>query len=112
MTMNSLNQYIDLFVSNRPAFDAHSPEALNRLRQPALESLLGKSLPEKGDEGYEKTSLNDMFAPDFGVNVNRVNVTADIAASFHCDVPNMSTLLGVCVNDTFHPAAGLEQRLP
>lgn len=112
MTMNSLNQYIDLFVSNRPAFDAHSPEALNRLRQPALESLLGKSLPEKGDEGYEKTSLNDMFAPDFGVNVNRVNLTADIAASFHCDVPNMSTLLGVCVNDTFHPAAGLEQRLP
>lgn len=110
--MNSLNQYIDLYLRNSAAFQTHSPEVLDRLRASALESLRDKSLPQKGDEGYEKTSLNDMFAPDFGVNVNRVDMTADIAASFRCDVPNMSTLLGVCVNDTFHPAAGLEQRLP
>ena len=109
---NSLDQYTDLYLRNADAFAAGSPDALNRLRPDALDELRLRTLPEKGDEGYEKTSLNDMFAPDFGLNVNRVNLTADIAASFRCDVPNMSTLLAVTVNDTFHPTAGLETRLP
>lgn len=112
MKMKSIDQYIDLFTRNREAFDKDSPEAMNRLRMAAYGSLRGKFLPEKGDEGYEKTSLDEMFSPDFGINVNRVDMTADIAASFRCDVPNMSTLLGVCVNDSFHPVSGLEQRLP
>lgn len=109
--MGSLNQYIELYLQHSNEFTQDSPEAMNRLRSSALEVLQSSRLPERGEEGYEKTSLEKMFAPDFGVNVNRVDLSADIAASFRCDVPNMSTLLGVCVNDTFHPSKGL-QRLP
>lgn len=110
--MNSLDQYIDLYLRNSEAFAAGSPECMNALREAALDALRDRMLPERGDEGYEKTSLNDMFAPDYGVNVNRLGLTADIAASFRCDVPNMSTLLGVVVGDTFHPSENLESRLP
>lgn len=110
--MNSLDQYTDLYLRNREAFAAGAPEAMNRLRADALDSLRDRTLPRKGDEGYEETSLDEMFAPDYGVNVNRVGLSADIAATFRCDVPNMSTLLGVCVNDTFRPTAGIETRLP
>ncbi len=56
MKMKSIDQYIDLFTRNREAFDKDSPEAMNRLRMAAYGSLRGKSLPEKGDEGYEKRS--------------------------------------------------------
>lgn len=107
----SIDQYIDLYLRHTGEFAQGAPEAMNRLRSHALEAIGHKSLPAKGTEGYEKTSLEEMFAPDFGVNVNRVAMSADIAASFRCDVPNMSTMLGVCVNDTFYPTKGL-QRLP
>ena len=62
--MNALTQYIDLFRQNRAAIDAHSATVLNAARTAAL-ALLEKvgRLPDRGDEGFEKTSVNDMFAP-------------------------------------------------
>ena len=110
---NPLTQYIELFEHNREAIDSHSTEALNRLRPRALSALhrLGR-LPVRGDEGHSVLSVAEMFAPDFGVNVNRVPFPIDIAASFRCDVPNLSTLLGIVVNDSFHPTTMLTTKLP
>ena len=96
---NALYQYIELYNANRPVVEARSSEPLNRLRTAALEALeTAGRLPAKGDEGFEKTSINDMFAPDFGVNISGINIPADIASSFRCGVPNLSTLMGVVVN--------------
>ena len=113
MQNNSLTQYIELFDQNREAIESHSPAAMNRLRPDALSALhrLGR-LPVKGDEGHSVISLDAMFAPDFGVNVNRVPFAVDVAASFRCDVPNLSTLLGVVVNDAFRPTSTLTANLP
>lgn len=110
--MNSLNQYIELYRLNREAIDSGSAPVLNSLRDEAFEQLGHGRLPRKGDEGYERTSVDDMMAADYGVNVLRVAIPADVAASFRCDVPNMSTLLGVVVNDEFHALRGMESRLP
>lgn len=96
---NSLTQYTDLYRNHPAEICAHAPEALNALRQSALDILSQSRLPEKGDEGYEHTSLNDMFAPDYGVNINRVKMQADLSAALRCDVPNISTLLAVNIND-------------
>ena len=110
--MSSLKQYIDLYHDNREAIDAHSAPVLNALRPMALEALAGKSLPARGVEGYEKTSIEDMMAPEFGININRVNIPVDVAASFHCDVPNMSTLMSFVVNDSYIPSVSLHKKLP
>ncbi len=110
--MGSLSQYINLYRDNSAAIASHSAPALNVMREPALEAIEGKELPDAGTEGYEKTSIDEMMAPDFGANINRVNIPVDIAASFHCGVPSLSTLLGVVVNDSFHPVKSLESRLP
>ena len=111
--MNALTQYIDLFRQNRAAIDAHSAPVLNAARTAAL-ALLEKAgrLPDRGDEGFEKTSVNDMFAPDFGVNIERRDLPADVAASFRCGVPNLSTLLGLVVNDRFAATPALLKNLP
>lgn len=110
---NALYQYIELYNANRPVVEARSSEPLNRLRTAALEALeTAGRLPAKGDEGFEKTSINDMFAPDFGVNISGVNIPADIASSFRCGVPNLSTLMGVVVNDRFTPTSTLLKNLP
>ncbi len=95
--MSSVSQYVNLFVENREAIESHSSGVLNTMRDLALKSLEGKRLPERGDEGFAKTSIEKMFEPDFGVNINRINIPVDVARSFRCDVPNVSTLLGVVV---------------
>lgn len=110
--MSSLTQYTDLYQAQRQALASHSAPLLDSRREAAFEALRGKTLPRRGDEGYEKTSIEDMYAPDFGVNVNRVNIPTDVARSFRCDVPNVSTLLGVVINDTFVPTSTLQKNLP
>ncbi|HRF69399.1 MAG TPA: Fe-S cluster assembly protein SufD [Muribaculum sp.] len=110
--MNSLEQYIDIYRENSEAIDAHSAPVMNAARPRALASLEGRRLPVLGDEGYEKTSVDDMMAADYGLNFNRVGIPVNVAASFRCGVPNMSTLLGVVVNDEFHPSKNLDEKLP
>ena len=98
--MNALKQYIDLFEDNRAAIDAGSPAVLNTHRDAALNALRQAQLPRKGSEDYEATSLEDVLAPDYGVNVRRIAFSGDTTESFRCDVPNMSTCLYTCFNDT------------
>lgn len=110
--MNSLEQYIDIYRENSEAIDAHSAPVMNAARPRALASLDGRHLPVLGDEGYEKTSVDAMLAADYGLNFNRVGIPVNVAASFRCGVPNMSTLLGVVVNDEFHESKNLHEKLP
>ncbi|MGM9835854.1 MAG: Fe-S cluster assembly protein SufD, partial [Muribaculaceae bacterium] len=100
--MNSLQQYIDLYNHHRDAIERNAPDALNALRPQALSVLQNVELPRRGDENYEVTDINRLFAPDYGVNINRVNLSADPAEAFRCDVPNMSTWMFFFYNDIFH----------
>ena len=110
--MNSLTQYIDLYRQNADAIDSHSARIMNEMRLAAASALEGKRLPEKGDEGFKVTSIEKMFEPDYGVNILRMNIPTELGRSFKCDIPNVSTLLGVVVNDSFMPTSTLRQNLP
>lgn len=110
--MNSITQYLDIYSANASVIDKGSAPALNALRSEAARALEGKRLPVKGEEGYERTDVNAMFAPDYGLNIMRLAIPTDVAASWRCDIPNMSTLLGVVVNDSFAPSARLYELLP
>lgn len=110
--MNSLSQYLELYRLNAPAIDANSVAPLNRYRGEAFEMLSKMRLPHKGEEDYEITSVDEIFADDLGVNLQRVPIGADVMQSFKCEVPNMSTLLVVVVNDQVHLSSTLAaQRL-
>lgn len=110
--MDSLKQYIDLYQANAALIDSHSAPVMNALRQDALKLLSVSRFPTKKDEGFQTTSINDMFAPDYGVNINRVNIPVDVADSFRCDIPNVSTLLALVVNDRFVATRQLLNNLP
>lgn len=99
--MGALTQYIELFRNHRELLDGNSARVLNDMRPEALRVLENMTLPRKGSENYETTSLEDILAPDYGVNIARVNIDVNPAASFHCGVPNMSTSLFMLVNDIY-----------
>ena len=101
-TMSAIKQYTDIFTTYSDAINAHSAPVLNAVRPDALNALENARMPRKGDEDYEATDLHEMFAPDYGVNINRVNLTADPAEAFRCDVPNMSTSPYYFFNDVYH----------
>ena len=109
--MNALQQYIDLYDENRELIEQQSPALLNKLRQEARSSLDGARLPRKGSEDYEATDLEEVFAHDYGVNVNRLPFDADPGETFHCDVPNMSTCLFYSSNDAFHSSPTAERNI-
>ncbi len=110
---NSLLQYLELFDTSRAVIDANAPQALNDRREEAAAALrrVGR-LPGRGDEGFEKTSLNDMFAPDYGINISRIDFKTAAPAEFGCDVPNVGAYAAMIVNDEFIPVGNLASRLP
>ena len=113
VTMSALYQYINLYDEHKTVIDSMSAPLLNSCRNEARKQLaVNASLPRKGSEGYEKTSLDDMFSPDYGVNINRVNIPVDVSLSFKCDVPNLSTIMAFVVNDAFVPSPTLRNKMP
>ena len=97
----SLRQYIDLVREHRGLIDSHSASVLNEMRSDALASLTAHGLPAMGEENYPITDLPALLAPDYGLNLARVNIDVNPVDSFRCDVPAVSTSLFFLINDTF-----------
>ena len=97
--MDALKQYLDLYNEHGSTINAHSVPALNALRPAAFEALQHARLPRKGSEDYEATDIEALFAPDYGLNITRLDYDIDPAESFRCDVPNLSTCLFHTFND-------------
>lgn len=100
--MNALKQYIELYNEYCSTINAHSLAELNALRPAALDVLQHAQLPRKGSEDYEATDMESLFAPDYGLNITRLNYDIDPTESFRCDVPNLSTCLFHTYNDVPH----------
>ena len=110
--MSSEQQYIDLYEQARGMLFAHSADALNAVRDKAFEDFRRMGFPTKKVERYRYTDIQKLFEPDYGVNLNRLNIPANLQEAFHCGVPNLSTSLYFIVNDAFHAQALPKSRLP
>ena len=100
--MNSEQQYIELYQQARGVIFSHAPEAMNAVRDEAFEDFRRQGFPSKKVERYKYTDIQKLFAPDYGVNLNRLEIPVDPYEAFRCDVPNLSTSLYFVVNDMFY----------
>ena len=91
--MNSEQQYIDLYEQAREMIFSHAPEAMNAVRDEAFEDFRKQGFPSKKVERYKYTDIQKLFAPDYGVNLSRLQIPVDPYETFRCDVPNLSTRL-------------------
>lgn len=110
--MGALQQYIDLYKEHRGLIDSGSAGCLNSLRPDALKVLEGMKLPAMGSENYETTDLEKLLSPDYGINVARINIDVNPAATFHCGVPSLSTSLFFMVNDIYAASQNAMNGLP
>src|SRR5574344_768221 len=100
--MDSEKQYIDLYNECRSMICNHSADAMNVLRDKAGEDFNRLGFPTRKVERYNYTDVPALFAPTYGLNLNRLEIPVDPYEAFKCDVPNMSTLLYFVVNDAFY----------
>jgi Fe-S cluster assembly protein SufD len=99
--MQSEQQYIELYEQARELICSHAPEALNAVRDEAFDDFRRQGFPSKKVERYKYTDMQKLFAPDYGVNLNRLQIPVDPYETFRCDVPNLSTSLYFVINDAF-----------
>lgn len=110
--MNALKQYTDLYHSARAIIDTNSSPVLNARRDESCRALEEMRLPAPGSENYEHTDLQAMLAPDFGLNLAKLSIDINPAATFHCDVPDMQSALYLNFNDTLTAADAQRCVLP
>ena len=110
--MNSEQQYITLYEECRGLIGNHSAGALNEVREQAFLDFRRLGFPSRKVERYRYTDTDALFAPDLGLNLNRLDIPVNPYNAFRCDVPNLSTSLYFVVNDMFYDKALPKSHLP
>ena len=105
-------QYIDLYQQARDLICQHSSDVMNAQRDDAFEQFKSKGFPTRKEERYKYTNVQELFAPDYGLNLNRFQIPVNPYDAFRCDVPNLSTSLYFVVNDGFYEDALPKASLP
>ena len=100
--MKAEQQYIDLYKQCRGMICEHSSDVMNAERDTAFERFASNGFPTRKVERYKYTDMQELFAPDYGLNLNRLQIPVDPYNAFRCDVPNLSTSLYFVVNDIFY----------
>ena len=111
--MSSEKQYIELYEGCRKMIWDHSSEVMNAQRDAAFARLSSNGgFPTRKVERYKYTDIDSLFAPDYGLNLNRLDIPVNPYDAFRCDVPNLSTSLYFVVNDAFYSKAVPKGNLP
>lgn len=105
-------QYIELFTQHKAEICRQSVPAMNALREKAFDDFQDSGFPTDRIERYRRTDVSKFFAPDYGMNINRINIPVMTDEVFKCDVPNMSTSLYFVLNDAFYRQALPKVALP
>ncbi len=110
--MRAEQQYIDLFTRYEGLVCSHSTAVMNAPRAEAFADFKRMGFPSVKSEDYRYTDVAEAFAPDFGVNLNRLAIPVNPYDVFRCDVPNLSTSLYFVVNDSFYEKMMPKAHLP
>ena len=110
--MSSEKQYTDLYEASRQMIFDHAAPVMNAVRDKAFDDFCAQGFPSKKAERYKYTDIDPLFAPDYGLNINRLNIPVNPYDAFKCDVPNLSTSLYFVVNDQFYKKALPKASLP
>jgi Fe-S cluster assembly protein SufD len=110
--MDSEKQYVDLYTECRTMICSHSAEVMNAVRDNAFDDFKRLGFPTQKVERYKYTDVSSLFAPNYGLNLNRLDIPVNPYDAFKCDVPNMSTSLYFVVNDIFYDKILPKSHLP
>lgn len=104
--MSHEQEYIEIFDHNRELIEEPCATLLNAARGRAAVQFRSMGFPGIKEENWLHSNVAKRFATDFGMNLGRVEVKADMQSIFTCDVPNLKTRQAFIINDTFRNSTG------
>ncbi len=110
--MGCEQQYINLYHDAGELLCRNSCDVMNERRGKAFDDFCRLGFPSRKNERYKYTDVGAAFAPDFGLNLNRLPLEVDPYRAYRCSVPNIGTALYYMVNEQFHAATKPECTLP
>lgn len=110
--MRAEQQYIDLFKQHEGLISQHSAGVLNNYRSQAFAHFEHLGFPTNKQEDYKYINISKCFEPDFGLNIQRLDIPVNPYKVSTCDVPNMSTSLYFMLNDSFYNKELPKNELP
>lgn len=72
--MQSEKQYIDLYNEAQQMIKDHAASVLNEVRDKAFEDFRRLGFPDRKVERYKYTDMQKLFEPDYGLNLNRLEI--------------------------------------
>lgn len=109
---DAARQYMDIYAQCRDMIHSHSCDVMNAPRDAAYDDFCRQGLPTRKVERYKYTDMAPLFATDYGLNLNRLEIPVNPYEAFRCDVPNLSTSLYFVVNDAFYTKLQPKGHLP
>lgn len=61
----------------------HSADVMNAVRDEAYENFKRLGIPSKKVERYKYTDMQRLFEPNYGLNLNRLNIPVNPYDAFH-----------------------------
>ncbi|MDR2534389.1 MAG: Fe-S cluster assembly protein SufD [Tannerellaceae bacterium] len=110
--MKTEQEYIDLFTHNESLIAQHSSTLMNTHRPEAFASFKRLGFPPARSEDYSCTDVVKAFSPNFGLNINQINIPVNPYNVFRCNVPHLSSALYFTINDSFYSQQQPEEELP
>ena len=110
--MECVQEYINLFESNKALIDKPCTRKLNKEREKAFVRFRAEGFPKLKDENWLHTNVAKKFETDYGMDLGRKAGANSVKGSFTCDVPNLKTVRGYIVNDCFTITEEDRNKLP
>ncbi len=110
--MNIEQPYIDLYNQHKKAIEKNSSLVFNGAREKAFIHFKKLGFPTDKMEPYLYTNLRKAFEPDYGLNINALEIPINPYEVFHCSVPGLSAHLYFVVNDQFYSNLTQKSDLP
>jgi len=86
------------FRENKKQIDSFSPGFLQKLREDAMDNFMVLGLPNRKNEPYKYTAIEQIFQPDYSMHFSPSRVDFNVEDIFTCDVPNLKTRLEIILN--------------
>ena len=110
--MECVQEYIRLFEDNRALIDEPCTQKLNDEREKAFARFKSSGFPTLKEENWLHTNIAKKFETNYGIDLGRKARANEVKGSFTCDVPNLKTVRGYIVNDSFIIAENDRNKLP
>jgi len=110
--IESKQKFIDIYQDNISDIQNGSPDYINEIRNEAFEQFKLLGIPNKKNENYKYTDLNQEFDNGYKMYITPKNIKFKMNDIFRCGVPELNTKVVLLLNGWYYDRENLIEEFP